>query len=72
MGFQSRKSPNLKNFGTLTLEFRDKMTFECWARHRKYYKGEGGGLLQVWVVVSLVRSCLPMVRLYTKSVPIMH
>jgi hypothetical protein len=36
------------------------------AKHGIYYKGEGGGFPQVWVVVNLVSSCLPMVRLCTK------
>jgi hypothetical protein len=42
------------------------------ARHRKYYKGEGGGLPQVRAMVNVVSSCLPMVRPCTKSAPIMH
>jgi hypothetical protein len=42
------------------------------ARHEKYYKGEGDGFPRVWVVVSLVSPCLPMVRSCTKNVPIMH
>jgi hypothetical protein len=29
------------------------------ASHRIYYKGEGGGFLQVWAVVSLVCPCCP-------------
>jgi len=37
-------------------------------RHIIYYKGEGGGLLQVRAVVSLVSLKLPMVSLNTKSV----
>jgi hypothetical protein len=41
-------------------------------RHIIYYKGEGGGFPQVWAVVNLVSSSLPMVRLNTKSVQIMH
>jgi len=35
------------------------------ARHKEYCKGEGGGFPQVWVVVNLVSSCLPVVRLIT-------
>jgi hypothetical protein len=42
------------------------------ARHRKYYKGEGGGFPQVRAVVSFVNLCMPMVHSHTKSVPIMH
>jgi len=36
------------------------------ARHKVYYKGEGGGFPQVQVVVNLVSPCLPVVRLCTK------
>jgi hypothetical protein len=42
------------------------------ARHREYYKGEGGGFPQVRDVVSLVSPCLPVVRSCIKSVTIMH
>ncbi len=41
-------------------------------RHIMYYKGEGGGFLQVWAVVSLVSLNLPVARPSTKSVPIMR
>jgi len=41
-------------------------------RHIVYYKGEGGGFPQVWVVVSLMNPSLPMVRPSTKSAPVMH
>ncbi len=36
------------------------------ARHKVYYKGEGGGFLQIRVVVNLVNLCLPVARLCTK------
>jgi hypothetical protein len=36
------------------------------ARHKVYYKGEGGGFPQVWAVVSLVSSSLPVACLSTK------
>jgi len=36
------------------------------ARHKVYYKGEGGGFPQVWAMVNLVSSCLPMVHPCTK------
>jgi hypothetical protein len=42
------------------------------AKHREYYKGEGGGFLQVWAVVSFVSPCLLMVRSCTKSAPTTH
>jgi hypothetical protein len=42
------------------------------AKHRVYYKGEGVGFPQVWVVVSLVSSSLPVPHPNTKSAPTMH
>ncbi len=36
------------------------------ARHKVYYKGEGGGFLQVWVVVSFMSLCLPVACPCTK------
>ncbi len=42
------------------------------AMHKIYYKGEGGGFPQVRVVVSLMSSCLPMVRFSTKNTQIAH
>jgi hypothetical protein len=42
------------------------------AKHREYYKGEGGGFFQVWAMVSFVSSCLLVVRLCTKSAPTTH
>jgi hypothetical protein len=42
------------------------------AKHRKDYKGEGGGFPQVRALVSLMSPCLPMVRPCTKSVLILH
>ncbi len=40
--------------------------------YREYYRGEGGGFLQVWVVVSLVNPNLLVVSLSTESAQIMH
>jgi len=42
------------------------------AKHKEYYKGEGGGFPQVRVVVSLVSPCLFLVRPCTKSVATIH
>jgi hypothetical protein len=42
------------------------------AKHKVYYKKEGGDFPQVWAMVSLMSSCLPMARLCTKIVSIMH
>ncbi len=36
------------------------------AKHRVYYKGEGGGFPQVQAMVNLVNLCLPVVCLCTK------
>jgi hypothetical protein len=41
-------------------------------RRRVYYKGEGGGFPQVWAMVSLVSSNLPVARPNTKSAPTKH
>jgi hypothetical protein len=74
MGLQSYESPILRISG---LPFGGSET--KWhlgvgpmARHKVYYKGEGGGFPQVWVVVNLVNPCLPMARPCTKSVLTMH
>jgi hypothetical protein len=42
------------------------------AKHKVYYKGEGGGFPQVRVVVSLMSLSLPVARLSTKSALAMH
>jgi hypothetical protein len=42
------------------------------AKHKVYYKGEGGEFPQVRVVVNLVSLCLPVARPCTKSVLVMH
>jgi hypothetical protein len=42
------------------------------ARHKEYYKGEGGGFPQVRAVVNLVSPCLPVACPCTKSAPTMH
>jgi hypothetical protein len=36
------------------------------AMHRVYYKGEGDGFPQVWVVVSFIGLCVPVALLHTK------
>jgi hypothetical protein len=41
-------------------------------RHIVYYKGEGGGFLQVRAVVSLVSPSLPVPRPNTKNASTMH
>ncbi len=42
------------------------------AKHRVYYKGEGGGFPQIQAVMSLVSLSLPVAHPSTKSAPIMH
>jgi hypothetical protein len=42
------------------------------ARHRVYYKGEGGGFSQVQAVVNLVSPRLPVTRSCTKNALAMH
>jgi hypothetical protein len=42
------------------------------ARHKVYYKGEGGGFFRVWAMVSLVSPRPPVAHLNTKSATIMH
>jgi hypothetical protein len=73
---QSGRSPNFKNFRTPTWESYDKKKWHLgvgpMARHRKYYKGEGGDFPQVHDVVSLVNPCLPMACSCTKNAPITH
>jgi hypothetical protein len=41
-------------------------------RHKVYYKGEGGGFPQIWAVVYLVSSSLPVAHPSTKNVTTMH
>jgi hypothetical protein len=41
-------------------------------RRKIYYKGEGGGFPQVWVVMNLVSPNLPVGHPSTKSAPTMH
>jgi hypothetical protein len=40
------------------------------ARDKEYYKWDGGDFPQLWAVVNLVSSCLPMVCPCTKSAPL--
>ncbi len=62
----------IPNLGILGLPFESPGT-KCHLdvglveRHKVYYKGEGDGFPQVWVVVIPVSLSLPMVRPSTKS-----
>jgi hypothetical protein len=42
------------------------------AKHKEYYKGEGGGFPQVQAVVSLMSLCLPVAHLCTNNAPTIH
>jgi hypothetical protein len=42
------------------------------ARHREYYKGEGGSFLQVLAMMSLVSPSLPVAHPSIESAPAMH
>jgi hypothetical protein len=55
-----------------SLEIKCHLCVGLVAKHKKYYKGEGGGFPQIWVVVNLVSSCLLLVCSCTKSVAAMH
>ncbi len=60
MGLQSHGSLILGILGLLTWESRDKMTLGVgpMAKHREYYKKEGGGFPQVQTMMSFVNPCL--------------
>ncbi len=72
MGLQSYGSPNFENFGTSNLGVLGQNDISPVAKHKEYYKGEGGGFPQAQAMVSLVNLCLFMVRPCTKSAPTMH
>jgi len=64
MGPQSCKTPNFGNFKSPWTKWH--LGAGLVAMHKVYYKGEGGGFPQVWVVVSLMNLCLLLARLCTK------
>jgi hypothetical protein len=78
MGPQSHESPNFGKFKTPTWSHLGVLGQKCHLdvglveRHRVYYKGEGGGILQVWAVVSFVNLNLLVLCLSTKSAQTMH
>jgi len=71
------KPIKVPTLGILKLSFRSLGT-KChldvglMERYIVYYKGEGDGFPQVWVVVSLVSPNLPVAHPNTKSAPSMH
>jgi hypothetical protein len=70
MSPQSRRSPSCQNFGSLGTKWH--LGAGPVASHRVYYKGEATNFPQVQAMVSLVNPNLPVARLSTKSVPILH
>jgi hypothetical protein len=70
MSPQSCGSPNFGNVGSPGTKWH--LGVGPMARHKVYYKGEGGNFPQVWVVVNLVSLCLPVVSPCTKGAPILH
>ncbi len=73
MNLQKRKNLNLGNFIPLwSPRAKWHLGASPMARHRKYYKGEGGGYPQIQAVVSLMSLCFPMARPWIKSALIMH
>jgi len=74
IGLQSYRGFNFGNFGILTLELKIKWHLSVGhvAKHREYYKGEGGGFPLIWAVMSLVNPCLFVVHSCTKSALTMH
>jgi hypothetical protein len=69
MGFQTRRSPNRRDFGDSHLGVpREKrhLNVGSVASHKIYYKGKCGGFPQVRAVVSLVCPCCPWLVLASK------
>jgi hypothetical protein len=69
MGPQNYKNPNFVNFKTPHLGSpgtKWHLGAGPMAKHKVYYKREGGGFPQVQVVVNLVSPCLFVVRPCTK------
>jgi hypothetical protein len=74
MGLQNGGRFNFGNFETFDLKVLGEMTFGSThvANHKKYYKGESGDFLQIWVVMSLVNPCMSVVHLCIESAPTIH
>jgi hypothetical protein len=74
MGLQSHRNPNLGNFefqlGSLKTKWH--LGANLVAKNKVYYKGDGGGFPQAWVVVNLVSPSLHVAYLNTKIVPTMN
>jgi hypothetical protein len=75
MGVQNGRNPNFENYGIFDLGIPRKkwhLDVASLVSHREYYKGEGGGFPQVWVVMSFVSLYMFVVHPCNKSVTIMH
>jgi hypothetical protein len=74
IGVQSGKNRNFRNLESSYLGVPIKI--DIWVQRlwpiTNNTKGEGGGFPQVWVVVSLMSPCMPVVRSCTKNAPTMH
>jgi hypothetical protein len=70
MGPQSYGNLSCGNFGTFGTKWH--LGVGHVARHRIYYKGEGGGFPQVWAIMILVNLSLLVARPSTKSAPTLH
>jgi hypothetical protein len=70
MGLQSHKSPNFKKLGILGQN--EIWVQALWLGIKNTMRGEGGGFLQVGVMMSLVSLCMPVIHLCTKSVSTTH
>jgi hypothetical protein len=80
MAFQNAKSPNFGNFGTPKLGVprqNDIWMQLLWLVTENTIRGEGGGFLQIWAMVSmhvvnLVSPCMPVVNLVTLCMPVVN
>jgi hypothetical protein len=70
MNPQSRENPNFGNFGTPRTKCH--LSVGPVAKHKVYYKGEGGGFPQIRAVMSFMSPNLPMTFPSTKSAQAMH
>ncbi len=74
MGPKSCKNPSVRISGLPFGSPRTKchLNVGLVERHKVYYKGEGGGFPQVWVVVNLMGPNSLVARPNTKNAPTMH
>jgi hypothetical protein len=72
MGLQICGSPILRISKLGSFKTKWHLGVSPMARHKIYYKGEGGGFPQIRIVVSLASPCLHMAHLCTKGVLATH